>query len=289
MLNYRMLLSVEYALFPVDWRSDSIILALSILSVALALVSGAVIARCLHNKAMYQKALLKAQDVENRSQVKELISSRVCDAQRSIAEHLHDNSLGTLAAIHLQLCQFTELARKEELTVQNLSQSAALTKHCYDELRAYVEGLQQNKLNEEAEIFLVQLEELAHLITEPLGIDCQFEIGDMGCINDFEDELQMEIYLILKECITNSVKHASATSVKITLQEKDGNIEFVVTDNGKGFDPEKTQLRGLKYIEERLRKRTGNMSIRNPLQGGTQLHFSIPKKLKTYDKYNFAR
>jgi signal transduction histidine kinase len=44
------------------------------------------------------------------------------------------------------------------------------------------------------------------------------------------------IYLFCKEAINNAVKYSNATLLELTIKERDGRLEFSVSDNGKGFD-----------------------------------------------------
>jgi signal transduction histidine kinase len=83
-------------------------------------------------------------------------------------------------------------------------------------------------------------------------------------------------YRILKECINNIVKHANATLIVIDIGEKHGQLEFIVTDNGVGFNPKKVKFNGLLSIENRILAKKGKMDISPAFQGGTKIHFSIP-------------
>ncbi len=49
--------------------------------------------------------------------------------------------------------------------------------------------------------------------------------------------LQEELYWMATEALNNSLKHAAATAVTITLQATAGSIDMEISDNGRGFDP----------------------------------------------------
>ena len=50
-------------------------------------------------------------------------------------------------------------------------------------------------------------------------------------------ETEITLFRIAQELLTNITKHAKATEVSIRLDKTDGNIQFIITDNGVSFDP----------------------------------------------------
>ena len=61
------------------------------------------------------------------------------------------------------------------------------------------------------------------------------------------------LYRLVQESITNICKHAAATAVKITIENRDGNLFIAVIDDGKGIDTEKlkSESRGVAYMRQR--------------------------------------
>src|SRR5207344_983743 len=51
-------------------------------------------------------------------------------------------------------------------------------------------------------------------------------------------ESRRNIYLFCKEAINNAVKYSNGTLLELNVKETNGILEFSVSDNGKGFDPE---------------------------------------------------
>lgn len=87
------------------------------------------------------------------------------------------------------------------------------------------------------------------------------------------------IFRIFQEALTNVVRHAKATKVKVSLEEKDKEIVLGVIDNGKGItkkqisDPRSFGLIG---IQERVYFLGGNISISGVRNKGTSITISIP-------------
>lgn len=112
---------------------------------------------------------------------------------------------------------------------------------------------------------------------------------DMEKISPFlSQNVQLAIYRIFQEALTNISKHAAASEVKVQIGRKNGHIHFLVEDNGQGFDLAtfRTALPGnrgvgLASIEERLHLLNGVMEIRSRKGNGTQLSFALPLESST--------
>ena len=54
-------------------------------------------------------------------------------------------------------------------------------------------------------------------------------------IDLINDNLQMEIYKIIQELVTNTLKHAKATTIDLQLNYIENNLNILFEDNGIGF------------------------------------------------------
>jgi hypothetical protein len=77
--------------------------------------------------------------------------------------------------------------------LDDLRKSKLLLKFSYDEVRDFITELKHEQPTASKVDFLVQLEELMHLILKPLEIDCRLNIGNLAQIKSFEFDMQMEI------------------------------------------------------------------------------------------------
>src|SRR5690606_37489846 len=53
----------------------------------------------------------------------------------------------------------------------------------------------------------------------------------------YEQALQITVYRIIQELLTNAIKHAEAQSVMVQCSENANRLYITVEDDGKGFDP----------------------------------------------------
>lgn len=88
-------------------------------------------------------------------------------------------------------------------------------------------------------------------------------------------ETRRHIFLTVKECLHNIVKHAGASSISLAI-ELDDHIGIIIRDNGKGFtyDEVKQQGNGLRNMEQRVKAINGNLFFEN--KTGTLVQITIP-------------
>jgi signal transduction histidine kinase len=91
------------------------------------------------------------------------------------------------------------------------------------------------------------------------------------------------IYRILQEALSNVAKHSHASRVSLSFAKRDGRIEFIVEDNGAGFDPAETIARraplgglGLLSIKARTELSGGSFDVESATGKGTTLRASWP-------------
>jgi signal transduction histidine kinase len=99
----------------------------------------------------------------------------------------------------------------------------------------------------------------------------------------FSPAIQINIYRIFQESLTNVVKHARASLVSVNVTRENGKVSFLIRDNGRGFNlPQvmagkvaKRSL-GLTAMNERALMARGALQISSRRGRGTTIAFSIP-------------
>ena len=99
----------------------------------------------------------------------------------------------------------------------------------------------------------------------PLGLPGSFIAG----------EIRRNIFLSIKECLHNIVKHADATSVHFKVQ-LDDVIKIIIHDNGKGIDwnNQRAFSNGIQNIRQRMKDIRGEANFFN--EQGTKVMLTIP-------------
>jgi len=94
---------------------------------------------------------------------------------------------------------------------------------------------------------------------------------------DIPGTVGYQLFRILQECMTNTLKHAEAKSVKITATACDGIVKLVFKDDGKGLNGSSGADRyGMKGMQERVGNLKGKLSIESASDGGTQVTVEVP-------------
>jgi signal transduction histidine kinase len=94
-----------------------------------------------------------------------------------------------------------------------------------------------------------------------------------------------EIGRVVKESITNIVRHANAKAVRVRLEYPDGLIRVTIHDDGVGFMPREVRLnrhgRGLGLVgnAERMARLGGVFDVRSSKKGGTLVVIEAPRKM----------
>lgn len=89
------------------------------------------------------------------------------------------------------------------------------------------------------------------------------------------------IYRMIKELVTNALKHSEATDIRVLLIQEESNILLKVIDNGIGFEPcshQYSMQQGLHSIQEQVCLLDGLMTIQSAPNSGTQITIIIPMK-----------
>jgi len=107
---------------------------------------------------------------------------------------------------------------------------------------------------------------------------------------DLSDTCSTQLLAVIKESITNIVKHAEATEIVITTSPAQDALQITIDDNGKGFDTtaisfSATGHYGLTGMKERMRRIDGLFQIESEPGHGTRVILTFPnaKNRRSHD------
>ncbi len=88
-------------------------------------------------------------------------------------------------------------------------------------------------------------------------------------------EVELVIYRVAQEALTNVLRHAQATEVVVMLRQEDGAVVLEVVDNGRGLPADAVE-QGMRGMRERATVIDAQLDVRARAQGGTCLVLSVP-------------
>ncbi|PWJ57096.1 signal transduction histidine kinase [Dyadobacter jejuensis] len=213
-----------------------------------------------------------------------LIEEAEENERKRLAQNLHDDIAASIASCVIYLRMLADQLTDEKKTSRDLRSISDMMEASYESVRAKSHQLFLSSGNKQ---FINKLEEQVNLLT----VAAQMKVHLNAVIENTQllTEVKTAILLILKESITNIIKHSSASEVEILLYLDNGNLILEVTDNGKGFVDKKLALDegfktfGLKSIRERTQKLKGTFHIFSPNQKGVSIVINIPLQHATTD------
>lgn len=121
-----------------------------------------------------------------------------------------------------------------------------------------------------------ELQQLMLRYQKLFNLKIDFKIHCHSIIFDsIDDFLQINIYRIVQEFFTNSLKYANATELSLNIFSEDKRLDFNISDNGLGFDQRAIKNgNGLVNIQDRLTLLSADYNF-DSSNKGTQLQFSI--------------
>ncbi|QCX02257.1 histidine kinase [Aggregatimonas sangjinii] len=192
------------------------------------------------------------------------------EERKRIAQELHDSIGGNLAGIKLQLASMDDNSTA-------LSNIGSQLDETYQLVRDISHTLIPKKFKQNA--FTKLVAEYVKSISGTGELTIGFHPYPEKLVNQIDENIQMELFKVIQELMTNTLKHADATNVEIHLNVIGEELSLLFEDNGKGFDVEKTSKGiGSDNIQHRVAQLNGQLSIDSQLERGTVVAIEIPIK-----------
>jgi signal transduction histidine kinase len=92
------------------------------------------------------------------------------------------------------------------------------------------------------------------------------------------EDLEMALYRMIQELLTNSIRHGRSQNINISLACKDQQLELKILDDGLGFDihTNKTEGIGLKNIHTRCEMMKGHFDYNSTPGKGSSFYIYLP-------------
>jgi signal transduction histidine kinase len=199
------------------------------------------------------------------------------EERRRLTAELHDGILQTLATLILRLEGIRKhLTGEQTQLVREIQGMEDYVRSSMKEIRqflagnwmtnAFVPGTLCDRLIEDMRVLRDRFGCRAIVETDPE----EFEVPE---------DVEKEIYYVLREGINNVIKHSHASKAEIHLSKNGAQLFGSLTDDGVGFDMSARRGAsgfGLNGMQDRIKKRRGELNIESAPGVGTKISFTVP-------------
>jgi two-component system, NarL family, sensor histidine kinase UhpB len=186
-----------------------------------------------------------------------------------IARELHDEVGQVLTGVMLELEQ---AARADRMANgDRLAEAREAVRRSLEDVRRIARELRPEALDHlglQSALRALCTEAAAH---KGLRVERELELGDAKV----SPELELVIYRVAQESLTNVMRHSGATRVLVAVQNVDGGLRLVVRDDGRGLPPG-TVGEGIAGMRERALHVGGRLTVTSPPGGGTEVRLDVP-------------
>jgi len=204
--------------------------------------------------------------VELQGDLKELA---VVEERNRLARDIHDGLGGSLSSLILQSEYLMQVTKDPELR-QEIGELKTTAEEAIEELRRSLRMMREDfELGQGLEEFLRNRREQTRMAI-------QYE--QSGSPRKLAPDLQLAIFRVVQECVSNAVKHAEAAHVVVKLAWEPGRLLLTVKDDGKGFTPSSSPAGhyGLRNMQERTGRFGGQLVIDSAPGQGALISLSLP-------------
>jgi signal transduction histidine kinase len=224
----------------------------------------------------YQKQLKK---------FSEELQNKIEEERNQISKTLHDSIGQSLSLLRIKLnsCKEDAVEPKQK---KEYEEFISTIEEIITELKSISHSLKPRAL--ESMGLKMAITHLINDISEGTGI-----IGELNFADEdlrYDEKLEINLFRIVQESLNNILKYAQATKFGVQLINSKNSIRLIISDNGKGFNPEEVLKNsglnggmGLLNIKERVESFGGNLKIDSNEKDGTILIIEIPIKNYEYE------
>lgn len=198
------------------------------------------------------------------------------EERRRVARGIHDGPAQSLANVVLraEYCEQLvdkrpELLKKELMDLKNFSRANL------EEIRKIIFDLRPMNLDEFGLLTAIE----SYALDFKLKYQIPVEVKIVGEHRVYNSALEVAVFRIIQEALTNVSKHAQATQVEVIIEITPLALTFSIRDDGVGFDvaePPNNECFGLKGMQEWVSFLKGNFKIISSPEEGTIINVKIP-------------
>ncbi|HET8609648.1 MAG TPA: PAS domain S-box protein [Burkholderiales bacterium] len=224
----------------------------------------------------------RALELEKRRQITQLLQSRLEEERRGLARELHDELGQCITAIKSIGTSIARQSATDTAVHASANTIVSVAGHIYDVVHDIVGRLRPGALDT-----LGLADTLKDLVavwaSRHPEIEFRFELS--GDVANLGEAIDIAVYRVVQECVTNAVRHAGASRVAIHVVraaadgEPGAALTVAIEDDGKGMDVHAvvdSARFGLAGIRERVEALNGHFDIDSAPGNGVRVNVTLP-------------
>jgi signal transduction histidine kinase len=195
----------------------------------------------------------------------------VTEERNRISREIHDGLGASLSTLIIQTEYLYNMTDDNQLK-KEIQEVKEVAEESIDDLRRSI-----SMMREDFEL-VPTVEDYCANFGQRSDIEVDFEVR--GRLPRFDGRLQMAIFRVLQEALSNVRKHARAGKVEVGLVYMSDRLVLTVKDDGVGFEYGGAPAGhyGLSNMRERARRLGGDVHIETHPGAGCRIEFNIPAK-----------
>ena len=240
------------------------------------------------SKSQYQQLFLESQFMHKKLRLltQQLISAQEEERKR-ISRELHDQVVQTLVGISVELSAARKTVSLENtLLIEKIAYTQRLVEDSVVTVHRFSRELRPALLDDLG--LIPALHAYNKNLTERNNL--KINMTAFGGVETMDEEKRTVLFRVAQEALTNVVRHAHATEVKISIIQIPDAVRMEISDNGKSFlvgktlQPKANKRLGLVGMRERIEMVGGSLVIESTTGRGTTVRAEIPFTLETSKK-----
>lgn len=194
-----------------------------------------------------------------------------------LAREIHDTLGHTLTGINAGIDAIRVLMEYDgEEAKKQLEIIGGLSRRGIEDVRRSVkalrpDALERYELADAIRIMLKDYSEFAHI---------NFDISEMGILEELDDDEEDTVFRLVQECVTNSIRHGKASHIDINVSKRYNILTMTIVDDGQGCKDIKEGF-GLMHMNERIHMLKGTIHYTH--EEGFKVIAKIPIRWGNHD------
>jgi PAS domain S-box-containing protein len=222
------------------------------------------------------------EDIRERNQKEKTLTQMIHNMQMEIARDLHDTLGQNISFLLMNLEHLSETKLSDQTAMQiQIQTMTKAAKESYELIRGMLAVLQSGNSADPLNLFTRYAEQVAERSSS------QIDITSQGNPKQLSPHQMLQLFYIFREALSNIEKYANPSRVSGEFTWDENALAVVISDNGRGFDPNHIQSGdhyGIKFMRERAELLNGSLSIQSSPGMGTKITVHIPYKEGSFTK-----